>query len=225
MRITTFSNNRIFGQNKSAQSGKAKQNNIVADMAQTLRENAQSSLKTAAQQQAAVSRVDKVEISVKEAVKSPAERAVEIFKALTGTDSKLANEKLMDLQAAKAMQESLQEQADSARDQAEAMAESMKYMLKMLEIARRISSGGQVPGSDEQKLLEYSQELYTMAKMMALQAKDHEKYDSLFEDEEEQAGGAEGAADAMSGVEPAAVVEGGGDAAAAAEVSVEVSVE
>ena len=133
MRITTFSNNKIFGQNKNAQSGRAKQNNnIVADMAQTLRSNAESGLKAAAQQQAAVSRVDKVEISVKQSVKSPAELAAEVYKALTGTDNKLAHEKLMEAQAAKAMQESLQEQADSARDQAEAMAESMKYMLKML---------------------------------------------------------------------------------------------
>ena len=88
------------------------------------------------------------------------------------------------------MQESLQRQKEAAKDEAEAAKEAMDYMLKMMEIARRISTGGQVPGSDEQKLLEYSQVLYTMAKTLAMSAKEHEKYDSLFEDEEQaQEGG------------------------------------
>ena len=139
-----------------------------------------------------------------------------VYQALTGTDNKLENEKKMAEQAAKAMQESLQRQKEAAKDEAEAAKEAMDYMLKMMEIARRISTGGQVPGSDEQKLLEYSQVLYTMAKTLAMSAKEHEKYDSLFEDEEQAQEG--GSVEAAGGVEGAPAAAGGGDVAAAAPV-------
>ena len=57
----------------------------------------------------------------------------------------------------------------------------------MLEIYHRIASGGQVPPEDEQRLMEYNHELYMAAKTAAmLQEGDGEKYDSLFEDEEEK---------------------------------------
>ena len=139
-----------------------------------------------------------------------------VYQALTGTDNKLENEKKMAEQAAKAMQESLQRQKEAAKDEAEAAKEAMDYMLKMMEIARRISTGGQVPGSDEQKLLEYSQVLYTMAKTLAMSAKEHEKYDSLFEDEEQAQEGS--SVEAAGGVEGAPAAAGGGDVAAAAPV-------
>lgn len=208
MRITTFSNNRIFGQKRGGQAGGA--NNIVADVADNLRESAQSSLQQTAERTAAVSKQDRVTLSAEARLAA----ATKVYQALTGTDGKLENEKQMEAQAAKAMQEALQREADSARDQAEAAKEAMDYMLKMMEIARRISTGGQVPGADEQKLLEYSQVLYTMAKTLAMSAKEHEKYDSLFEDEEQSQGGSSGAE--MGGVPDvaAAAVSGGGEAAA-----------
>jgi len=81
--------------------------------------------------------------------------------------------------------EMMQKSAESAKRQGEAMGESMQEMSKCLEIFRRISKGGIVPPADEQKLLEYSKELYMTAKNMALIAEqEHKKYDSLWEDEE-----------------------------------------
>lgn len=201
MRITTFSNNKLFG-GQNARRGKQTDNgagrSVVADMAQRLEESAQKDLQQTAAKQATVSRRDKVELSIK---KGSAEYAARVYKALTGVDNKQAFEEQMQAQAAKAMQEMLQENAEKAKDEVEAAKEAMEYMLKMMEIARRISSGGQVPGSDEQKLLEYSQVLYTMAKMMAMQAKEHEKYDSVFEDEEQQTDGGASAANSVNNIE------------------------
>ena len=218
MRITTFSNNRIFGPG-AAQTKGGQSRNIVADMARTVQENAQTSLQTTAEQQAAISKQDKLELSVKESVKSPAQYSTDIYQALTGTDNKQEFEKQLEAQAVKAMQEALQEQAESAKDQVEAAKKAMDYMLKMLEIARRISTGGQVPGADEQKLLEYSQVLYTMAKMLSMQAEEHEKYDTLFEDEEQSgaaAGGVEAAEAAAAGGSAEAPAASGAAASAAA---------
>lgn len=210
MRITNqnniFGRNAIFGPRQGQGQAQARQGkSLVADMADNLRENAQRDLQQQAERTAAVSRQDRVTLSAEARLAA----ATKVYQALTGTDNKLANEKRMQAEAAKAMHEALQGQADSARNEAEATKEAMEYMLKMMEIARRISTGGQVPGADEQKLLEYSQVLYTMAKMMALNAKEHEKYDSLFEDEEQNGQG---------GAAEAAGAAGGADMAAAAEV-------
>lgn len=227
MRITTFSNNRLFGQGGQARknTNSASRGNIVADMAQTLHDKAQSGLQRTAQAQAAVSRQDRVELSVKEPVqtaiqetaqdraKSMAEYAAEIFKTLVGEDGKLPSKQDLEAQAGQSMHNLFQEEAENAREQAEAIKETMEYLLKMLEIARRISSGGRVPGSDEQKLMEFSLELYTVAKNLAIQAKEHKEYDSLFEDEEEQA--EDGGAEEVGGATPVAAVEAGGDVAVA----------
>ena len=218
MRITNqnniFGRNNIFGpkrRNTSAGQG-AQVKSVVAGVADNVQENAQTGLRQAAAQTAAVSKQDRVALSAEARLAA----ANAVYQALTGTDNKLENEKKMAEQAAKAMQESLQRQKEAAKDEAEAAKEAMDYMLKMMEIARRISTGGQVPGSDEQKLLEYSQVLYTMAKTLAMSAKEHEKYDSLFEDEEQAQDG--GSVEAAGGVEGAPAAAGGGDVAAAAPV-------
>ena len=79
--------------------------------------------------------------------------------------------------------------AEVAKQQGNALSKAAKEMGKMLEIYRRIASGGQVPPEDEQRLMEYNHELYMAAKTAAmLQEGDGEKYDSLFEDEEEKNG-------------------------------------
>ena len=59
-------------------------------------------------------------------------------------------------------------------------------MAKIMEIARRIADGDTVPQSDEKKLMEYSADLYQVAKAAAVTSRDndHKKYDALFEDEE-----------------------------------------
>ncbi len=78
--------------------------------------------------------------------------------------------------------------AEASRQQCEAMAEAMEDLLKILEICRRISKGDKVPPSDENKLMEYSHELYMCAKNMALMHKNAEgkKHDSLWGEEEPQ---------------------------------------
>lgn len=72
----------------------------------------------------------------------------------------------------------------SAKQQGEAMADTFDNQARALEIARRISEGGQVPYQDEKLLMEYSEKLYQMAKQAAILAKEHEKYDTLVPEEE-----------------------------------------
>lgn len=79
--------------------------------------------------------------------------------------------------------------AEAAKQQAEAEEEGLEELSKIMEVARRISKGHIVPYSDEKKLMEYSSELYQMAKSSAMlhRMEKHKKYDSLWEDEEEKA--------------------------------------
>ena len=82
----------------------------------------------------------------------------------------------------------------------------------MLEVYRRIASGGQVPPEDEQRLMEYNHELYMAAKTAAmLQEGDGEKYDSLFEDEEEKNGEEKTASEIAGEAEISVPVPGGGE--------------
>ena len=73
-----------------------------------------------------------------------------------------------------------------AKQQGEAMEESMIDLGKIMEVARRIMKGGIVPPQDEQKLMEYSMELYQAAKNMAalIEHREREEYDSLWEEAE-----------------------------------------
>ena len=70
------------------------------------------------------------------------------------------------------------------------MEEYALDQVKLMEVARRIGRGDIVPASDEQKLMEYSMELYMSAKNLAmlneLQDKDRKKHDSLWDDDEEK---------------------------------------
>lgn len=78
--------------------------------------------------------------------------------------------------------------AEVARQQADVMEESAADMAKIMEVAHRIATGGIVPASDEKKLLDYSFEMYQAAKSMGAMVqmqKKREKYDSLWDDEEE----------------------------------------
>ena len=78
--------------------------------------------------------------------------------------------------------------AEASRQQADSMKEYAIDMGKIMEVARRISRGAKVPATDEQKLMDYSMELYMSAKNMAMMAEmkeKREKYDSLWDDEDE----------------------------------------
>ncbi len=71
-----------------------------------------------------------------------------------------------------------------AKQQSEVLAEAADEIVKIMEIYRRIASGGEVPHRDAQRLMEYSKELYMAAKTAAMMKQgEGEKYDSLFEDE------------------------------------------
>lgn len=78
--------------------------------------------------------------------------------------------------------------AEAARQQGEALAKAAEDMLKILEIFRRISNGDHVPLADENRLLEYSHELYMSAKNMAFLKENDKpkKYDSLWDEEDER---------------------------------------
>lgn len=77
--------------------------------------------------------------------------------------------------------------AEASKQQGEAMAEYAEDLVKLMEIARRISDGAKVPASDEKKLMEYDMELYMAAKNMAIinEQKEKKEYDSLWKDEDE----------------------------------------
>ena len=59
---------------------------------------------------------------------------------------------------------------------------------KVLKIARRIARGDKVPAYDEKKLMEYSMDLYQMAKSSAMlhTNKKQKKYKSLYKDEDKK---------------------------------------
>lgn len=79
--------------------------------------------------------------------------------------------------------------AEVAKQQSEVLAEAGDEMAKIMEIYRRIASGGRVPHRDEQRLMEFSKELYMAAKAAAmLKQGESEKYDSLFDDEKPSEG-------------------------------------
>lgn len=115
------------------------------------------------------------------------------------------------------MMETAIQNSEASKQQAKAMEKAAKMMSKMMEIYRRIASGGRVPPEDEDALMNYSQELYMAAKMAAMMKRDkeHKKYDTVF-DEEDQSGEGENT-DAAGGEMDAGMdvsaIEGAGEAA------------
>ncbi|MBO5293608.1 MAG: hypothetical protein J6B10_10560 [Lachnospiraceae bacterium] len=80
----------------------------------------------------------------------------------------------------------MESNAAVAKQQADAYEKMAEDEARIMEIARRIAAGDKVPASDEKKLMEYSSELYQMAKNAAMlnRNKERREYDSLFEEEE-----------------------------------------
>ena len=77
--------------------------------------------------------------------------------------------------------------AEATRQQGEAMADYAVDLAKVMEVARRIANGDKVPASDEQKLMEFSMELYMSATNLAVMNENKEKteYDSLWDDDKD----------------------------------------
>ncbi len=90
------------------------------------------------------------------------------------------------VQISEQLKEMYQKQLEAAKENAKAAGEGFDEMAKALEIARRIAKGDRVPPLDEKKLMEFSSELYQMAKAAAaIHANEkHKNHKSLYEDEE-----------------------------------------
>lgn len=90
-------------------------------------------------------------------------------------------EKLMDKWTNVEMLVSTEQQTDS-------MKEAAEEQMKILEVARRLMKGAKVPQSDEMKLMQFDSGLYQVAKSIGamVQNEKREKYDSLWEDEEDE---------------------------------------
>lgn len=77
-----------------------------------------------------------------------------------------------------------------SKQQSDTMKDAALEMSKIMEVVRRIGKGAKVPATDEKKVMDYSMELYMSAKNLAmlnkLNGKKKEKYDSLWDDEEEK---------------------------------------
>ncbi len=85
-------------------------------------------------------------------------------------------------------QKMMLQNAESVERQGKTAAKQAEDYSKCLEVARRISRGDKVPAKDEQKLLEFSSEMYQMAKSMAAAAQNEKvkKHKSLWKDEDEE---------------------------------------
>lgn len=92
-----------------------------------------------------------------------------------------AREKLIGMEAA-------MHNLEVTGQQTEAMKEEIDDFGKIMTIFRRIANGDIVPGQDEKKLMEYSMEMYQMAKAAAALAenKDPEEYDSVDKEKQEK---------------------------------------
>ena len=77
-----------------------------------------------------------------------------------------------------------------AKQQGEAMKDVAIDEAKIFETARRIAKGDRVPGKDEEKVMEYSMELYMASKnagMLARMRKEKtEEHESLWDDDDEK---------------------------------------
>ena len=59
---------------------------------------------------------------------------------------------------------------EASKQQADAVAEEGKNMMKIMTVFRRLCNGDIVPLTDEKKLMEYNEKMYTMAKNMQAMA-------------------------------------------------------
>lgn len=80
-----------------------------------------------------------------------------------------------------------QDMLENAKEASEAQGEGFGDLARAMEIARRILNGDIVPAQDEKFLMEFNSEMYMRVKSMAELKEDPEKYDSLLEEEDEDA--------------------------------------
>ena len=95
-----------------------------------------------------------------------------------------AHEKMMEQNAAINEMNAAAHNMVAAEQQGDAIKSAMEDQAKAIEIAGRIAKGGQVPPGDEAFLLENNPDMYKLAKLAAMHAKEHEKYKTLLEEKE-----------------------------------------
>lgn len=103
-----------------------------------------------------------------------------VKKLLTSVDKAVQTNKRLAAES-----QTMKENMEAAKNQTEAMEKQMDKMNKAFEIASRIAKGGKVPPKDEQLLMDINPGLYMMARLAAMTAKKHKKYESLVEEEEQ----------------------------------------
>lgn len=190
--------------------------------------------KAAGQQQAAETRSrDRLELQFSDVLTAEREGYIEVGGRRFAVSEDMAAQmrgaydEMCARNEAKMMRKAAEENARAARQQSEAFAEQGEAMSRALEIARRIGKGGRVPPQDEKFLMEYSQEIYMMAKMQGMLAEEHEKYDTLLEDEEDSGEDGEGADDGgeTRATAEATLSDGAVESVSVGEAPVEVSAE
>ena len=95
-----------------------------------------------------------------------------------------AHEKMMEQNAAINERNVAAHNMVAAEQQGDVIKSAMEDQAKAIEIAARISKGGQVPPGDEEFLLKNNPDMYKLAKLAAMHAKEHEKYKTLLEEKE-----------------------------------------
>ncbi len=88
----------------------------------------------------------------------------------------------------------------ASKEKSESQKKAVVDIGKIMTIFRRIANGDIVPWQDEKKLMNYSLEMYQIAKAAAVAAKNEEpeEYDSV--DEEKEKGGSQAASKSFSGI-------------------------
>lgn len=101
----------------------------------------------------------------------------------------LSRESVSEVMAGINTQKTFLESTENSKRAGEAAAKQAEEYSKCLEVARRIARGDKVPPKDEQKLLEFSSEMYQMAKNMAsaVQNEKAKEHKSLWENEDDAA--------------------------------------
>ncbi len=129
--------------------------------------------------------LDKKKALEKGEIKMTDEEVEALGKSLDRVD--IQCEKVSEIMGSINEQKNLLYNAEASKRTGDAMAEKAQNDAKCIEIARRIARGDKVPPKDEQKLLEFSAEMYQVAKNMAIMAKREKpkEHDSLWDDEEE----------------------------------------
>ena len=125
-----------------------------------------------------------------------------------------------------------EKQMEAAMEQGEAMSESVSEMGKILMVFQRLAHGDNVPQTDEQKLMEYDDKMYQVAKNLQRMAqqmnKNQKDYESLWDEDDGINWATFGNSDSFTshGIEPAAAEPESTEVSETAEVVVaEVEIE